>query len=85
MNTLPRADIEGSSPFHFAVAVSMLALVPMILIPSFKRLSWLNLVGCLSTVLVTLVLLLSVLMDADRSRMPIQVLCPVSSVGVAAE
>lgn len=52
----------------------MLALVPMILIPSFKRLSWLNLVGCLSTVLVTLVLLLSVLMDADRSRMPLQVL-----------
>ena len=52
----------------------MLALVPMILIPSFKRLSWLNLVGCLSTVLVTLVLLLSVLMDVDRSRMPLQVL-----------
>ena len=51
----------------------MLALVPMILIPSFKRLSWLNLVGCLSTVLVTLVLLLSVLMDMDRSRMPLQV------------
>ena len=60
-------------PFQFAVAVSMLCMVPMIFIPSFKRLSWLNLVGCISTVLVTVVMVLVVSIDAERTRMPLQV------------
>ena len=45
----------------------------MIFIPSFKKLSWLNLVGCLSTVLVTLTMILSVGIDAERTKMPVQV------------
>lgn len=61
------------SPFHFAVAVSMVCMIPMIFIPSFKRLSWLNLVGCISTVLVTVTMVLVVSIDAERKRMPLQV------------
>ena len=63
------------SPFQFAVAVSMVCMVPMIFIPSFKRLSWLNLVGCISTVLVTVTMVLVVSIDAERTRMPSQVFC----------
>lgn len=64
------------SPFHFAVAVSMVCMVPMIFMPSFKRLSWLNLVGCVSTVLVTVTMVFVLSIDADRSRMPVQVCLP---------
>lgn len=71
------ADIGGISPFRFAVFVSFLALLPVLFVPSFRKLSWLNLIGCLSTVLVTLTMAFSVAYDPDRTKMPLQV--PLSS------
>lgn len=67
------ADILGLTPLHFAAVATSLALVPLLFIPSFTRLSWLSLLGCISTVLVTLTVLAAVGLDPTRERMPIQV------------
>ena len=42
-------------------------------IPSFKKLSWLSLLGCISTVVVTVTVVAAVAMDPMREEMPQQV------------
>jgi hypothetical protein len=42
-------------------------------IPSFKKLSWLSMLGCISTVLVTITVLAAVAMDPFREHLPLQV------------
>ena len=42
-------------------------------IPSFKKLSWLSLLGCISTVVVTVTVVAAVAMDPMREKMPQQV------------
>lgn len=70
------ADIAGMSVFHTAVLASLVLTTPLLLVTSLKNLSWLNLVGCMSTALVTLMVVGSVALDPDRSRQPIQVTLP---------
>lgn len=67
------AVILGSSPFQAAVFISFVCVLPVLFVPSFKNLSWLNLLGCLSTVVVTLTMLASVALDPRRAKMPVQV------------
>lgn len=69
-----RAGVLNHSPFNFAVSVSLILMLPMLFLPSFKKLSALNLLGCISTLLVSATILYLVLADIDRTRMPIQVL-----------
>ena len=45
-------------------------------IPSFKKLSWLSLLGCISTVVVTVTVIAAVAMDPLRKKMPQQVSLP---------
>lgn len=68
-----RAAILGLTPLHFAAVAASVATVPLLFIPSFTRLSWLSLLGCISTVLVTLTVLAAVGLDPTRERMPVQV------------
>lgn len=72
-------DILGLSPFHFAALVSTVATAPLMFILSFKKLSWLSLLGCMSTVLVTVTVLLAVGLDPLRTHMPKQVPAPLTS------
>ena len=80
MRALPRhdtccgpADIAGLSPFAFSVIAGIVATFPLMFIPSFKKLSWLSLLGCISTVVVTVTVIAAVAMDPMREKMPQQV------------
>ena len=53
-----------------------MATFPLMFIPSFKKLSWLSLLGCISTVVVTVTVVAAVAMDPLRKEMPQQVRCP---------
>ncbi len=70
-----RADVLGLSPFYVAVVAASVATLPLMFIPSFKRLSWLSLMGCISTLLVTLTVLAAAGLDPHRTHMPVQA-CP---------
>ena len=67
------ADIAGLSPFAFSVIAGTVATFPLMFIPSFKKLSWLSLLGCISTVVVTVTVVAAVAMDPTREKMPQQV------------
>ncbi len=71
------ADIAGLSPFAFSVIAGIVATFPLMFIPSFKKLSWLSLLGCISTVVVTVTVVAAVAMDPMREKMPQQVHVPV--------
>ena len=64
------------TPFYFSVVACTVATAPLMFIPSFKKLSWLSMLGCISTVLVTITVLAAVGMDPFREKQPIQVLNP---------
>ena len=68
------AGLAGLSPEAAAVALSLAATVPLLLIPSLEKLSYLNFVGCASTVLVVATIVASVGLDPTRKRQPVQVL-----------
>lgn len=70
------AEVAGLSPFVFSVVVGTVATLPLMFIPSFKRLSWLSLLGCISTVVVTVTVIAAVAMDPLREKMPQQVSPP---------
>ena len=70
------AEVAGLSPFAFSVVVGTVATLPLMFIPSFKRLSWLSLLGCISTVVVTVTVIAAVAMDPLREKMPQQVRPP---------
>ena len=70
------AEVAGLSPFAFSVVVGTVATLPLMFIPSFKRLSWLSLLGCISTVVVTVTVIAAVAMDPLRKKMPQQVSPP---------
>ena len=67
------AEVAGLSPFAFSVIVGTVATLPLMFIPSFKKLSWLSLLGCISTVVVTVTVMAAVAMDPLREQMPQQV------------
>ncbi|CAL5228951.1 g12183 [Coccomyxa viridis] len=70
---LPRdTNIAGLSPFAFSVIAGIVATFPLMFIPSFKKLSWLSLLGCISTVVVTVTVVAAVAMDPMREKMPQQ-------------
>ena len=62
----------GMSVHHTAIVVGTLAIAPLLFIPSFKKLSWLSMAGCVSTVLVTITMVAAVALDPTREKMPIQ-------------
>ena len=68
------------SVHHTAVVVGTLAIAPLLFIPSFKKLSWLSMAGCVSTVLVTITMVAAVALDPARDRMPVQARAQVPSV-----
>ena len=74
------AEILHQDPFNFAIWVSLLLMAPMMLISSFKKLSAFNLLGCISTLLVSFTILGLVLGDMKREKMPIQVPPPSLSI-----
>ena len=65
----------GWSPLQLGVAVSAAALAPVLMLPSFTKLSALSLVGCISTIMVVLSLVGTVASDPLRRHMPVQVRC----------
>ncbi|KAK9907651.1 hypothetical protein WJX75_007699 [Coccomyxa subellipsoidea] len=64
--------ILGLTPFYFSVVACTVATAPLMFIPSFKKLSWLSMLGCISTVLVTITVLAAVAMDPFREHLPLQ-------------
>ncbi|EIE27286.1 hypothetical protein COCSUDRAFT_45803 [Coccomyxa subellipsoidea C-169] len=68
----PHGVILGMTPFYFSVVACTVATAPLMFIPSFKKLSWLSMLGCISTVLVTITVLAAVGMDPFREKQPIQ-------------
>ncbi|KAK9806857.1 hypothetical protein WJX72_005136 [[Myrmecia] bisecta] len=69
---LPDHGVLGLTPLAFAALLAGAATIPLLLIPSFHKLSWLSMAGCISSVLVTLTVMAAVGFDPDRSRMPDQ-------------
>lgn len=69
-------DILGVNPFRVAVPASLLTIGPMLLLPSFKKLSYLNACGFLSTLVITLVVIVTLVVDPSREKMPTQVRKP---------
>ena len=67
------AGVLGFSPFSVGIYCSVGALVPVLLVPSFTKISALSLVGCVSTVIVVLSLIGTVAADPLRKHMPDQV------------
>lgn len=67
------AGVAGISSFHAAVGGTSVLIVPMLFIQSFQRLSWLSMVGFISTMVVTATTLVLVALDPLRKHMPIQV------------
>ncbi|KAK9825697.1 hypothetical protein WJX81_006348 [Elliptochloris bilobata] len=66
------SGVLGMSVHHTAIIVGTLAIAPLLFIPSFKKLSWLSMAGCLSTVLVTITVVAAVALDPKRDKMPTQ-------------
>ena len=62
----------GYSSLQVGVAFSIAALTPVLLLPSFTKISSLAFMGCLSTILVVLVAIGTVADDPLRHRMPLQ-------------
>lgn len=58
----------GLSTFHVAAGLSLAVTLPMLLIPTFQKLSWLNLMGFLSTALVTATVMAAAVSDPGRSK-----------------
>lgn len=67
------AGVAGMSSFHAAVGGTSLLILPMLFIQSFKRLSWLSMVGAVSTMVVAATMLCMVALDPLREHMPSQV------------
>ncbi len=67
------AGIRGISSFHVGVGSTSILILPMLFIQSFKRLSWLNMIGFISTMVVTATIIVLVAVDPFRHHMPIQV------------
>ena len=67
------AGVAGISSFHAAVGGTSVFILPMLFIQSFKRLSWLSMVGFVSTMVVTGTMLVLVAVDPLRKHMPSQV------------
>lgn len=67
------AGIRGLSSFHIAVSGTSILIFPMLFIQSFKRLSWLNMIGFISTMVVTATMIVLVALDPFRKHMPTQV------------
>lgn len=67
------AGVLGFSPFQVGIYCSVGALVPVLLLPSFTKISALSLVGCVSTVIVVVTLIGTVAADPTRKHMPDQV------------
>ena len=67
------AGIRGISSFHIAVGGTSILIFPMLFIQSFKRLSWLNMIGFISTMVVTATMIVLVAVDPFRHHMPTQV------------
>ena len=67
------------------VAFSVAALAPVLLLPSFTKISSLAFMGCLSTVLVVLVAVCTVADDPLRHRMPLQASPGLGFVNTAAD
>ena len=65
--------MAGISSLHAAVGGTSLLILPMLFIQSFQRLSWLSMVGFVSTMVVTATALALVAVDPLRKHMPIQV------------
>ncbi|KAL3142963.1 hypothetical protein ABBQ38_003248 [Trebouxia sp. C0009 RCD-2024] len=72
MDMLPDQGVAGISSFHAAVGGTSLLILPMLFIQSFQRLSWLSMVGFISTMVVTATALLLVAVDPLRTHMPTQ-------------
>lgn len=72
MDTLPDQGIRGLSSFHIAVSGTSILIFPMLFIQSFKRLSWLNMIGFISTMVVTATMIVLVALDPFRKHMPTQ-------------
>ena len=68
-----RAGVFGYSPLSEAIFLSVLAIAPLLFIPSLKRLSVLSSMGFLSTVLVTLAVGAAAVVDPHRRAIPQQV------------
>ena len=62
------AGLWGLSTFHVAAGLSLAITLPMLLIPTFQKLSWLNLMGFLSTALVTATVMAAAVSDPGRSK-----------------
>ena len=62
------AGLWGLTPFHVAAGLSLAITLPMLLIPTFQKLSWLNLMGFLSTGLVTATVMAAAVSDPGRSK-----------------
>lgn len=67
------AGLLTMSEFSGVVAASLGATLPLLFIPSFRRLSWLSSLGCLCTSLITITQLACVALDPSRSHMRHQV------------
>lgn len=72
MDTLPDQGIRGISSFHIAVSGTSILIFPTLFIQSFKRLSWLNMIGFISTMVVTATMIVLVAVDPFRHHMPTQ-------------
>ena len=72
-DSMPCAGIGGVSSFHIAVYGTSLLILPTLFLESFKRLSWLNLMGFISTMVVTATIIVLVAVDPFRDHMPAQV------------
>ncbi|KAK9821002.1 hypothetical protein WJX74_000120 [Apatococcus lobatus] len=69
---LPATGVFGYSATQAAITISLVAMAPQLIAPSLRSLAWLSALGCLTTVLVALTLLVTVGLDPLRSKMPIQ-------------
>lgn len=67
------AGIRGVSSFHLAVGGTCILTLPTLFIHSFKKLSWLNMIGFISTMVVTATMVVLVAVDPFRDHMPTQV------------
>lgn len=76
------AGVAGISSFHAAVGGTSLLILPMLFIQSFKRLSWLSMVGFISTMVVTATMLMLVALDPLRKHMPSQVIASAYAVAI---
>lgn len=62
--------LHGINSFHWAVGIICLLILPTLFIQSFKRLSWLNLVGFATTLVVTATMIALIVADPFREDLP---------------